>query len=89
MNNWAGRSEAPKMPLKRWLVQYIAHLPVLAFTLGGLQYLRGRALDYSVDFGLIWGAICASIFLATRIYYYRKGLYCKICNDYKPPEDKT
>lgn len=69
------------MPIKKWIIQYLIAVPVVALLLGGVQMLKGRELDYAVEFGLLWGVISATIFVATRIYYYKKGLYCKVGAD--------
>lgn len=74
------------MPIRKWIIQYLIAVPVVALLLGGVQMLKGRELEYAVEFGLLWGFISATIFLATRIYYYKKGLYCKVCNDLPDPE---
>lgn len=78
-------NQNPSMPIKRWLIQFAWQMPLLALILGGLQYLRGRGPDYSIEFGLIWGTLSAAIYLATRIYYFRKGMYCKVCKDIDQP----
>lgn len=74
------------MPIKKWIIQYLIATPVVAMLLGGIQMLKGRELEYAVEFGLLWGVISTTIFIATRIYYYKKGLYCKVCNDLPKPE---
>ncbi len=74
------------MPIRKWIIQYLIAVPLMALLLGGVQMLKGRAFEYAIEFGLLWGLISATIFLATRIYYYKKGLYCKVCNDLPEPE---
>jgi len=73
------------MPIKKWIIQYLIAIPVVALLLGGVQMLKGREFEYALEFGLLWGLITATIFLATRVYYYKKGLYCKVCNDLPEP----
>jgi hypothetical protein len=74
------------MPVKKWLIQYVIAVLVASGLLGLIQFLKGRGLEYSVEFGVLWGFISATLFLTTRIYYFKKGLYCKVCADLLPPE---
>jgi hypothetical protein len=73
------------MPVKKWLIQYAIAIIVAGGLLGLIQLLKGRGLEYSIEFGVLWGFISATLFLATRIYYFRKGLYCRVCADLPPP----
>lgn len=38
-------------------------------------------MEYSLEFGALWSFISTTLFLGTRIYYYRKNIYCAVCND--------
>lgn len=69
------------MPIKKWILQYATMLAALAVALALVQYLKGRNLEYSVEFGILWAFLATTIFLGTRIYYYRKNIYCAVCND--------
>ncbi|MBT1064277.1 hypothetical protein KJY73_11870 [Bowmanella sp. Y26] len=80
------------MPIKKWFIQYLLGFPILFALLSGIQYLKGRSWDYALSFGLLWSLISLAIFASTRLYYYRKGMYCKVCNDLPgqgSTEDKT
>lgn len=76
------------MPVKKWLVQSIIALVGLFILFASVQYLKGRGLEYSIEFGVLWSLIATGIFFGSRIYYFRKGMYCKVCNDL-PAEEKT
>ena len=74
------------MPIKKWLFQYLIALPVIALLLSIIQYLKGRTIEYSVEFGILWAVISIGIFAVTRAYNYRKNIQCDLCNDL--PTDK-
>jgi len=69
------------MPIKKWFFQYIIALPSLFVLLSSVQYLKGRGLEYSIEFGVLWALITVSIVAITRVYYYRKNINCTVCND--------
>ncbi|MFS1523528.1 hypothetical protein ACL7TT_05345 [Microbulbifer sp. 2304DJ12-6] len=69
------------MPIKKWIVQYGIALPVTFVLLAGIQYWKGRGLEYAIEFGILWSLASVALFAATRIYYFRKGMHCKVCND--------
>lgn len=75
------------MPIKKWALQYVAMLIVFSVILSLVQYLKGRGVDYSLEFGILWAFLAATLFLGTRIYYYRKNIYCAVCNDLPTPGD--
>lgn len=69
------------MPIKKWLIQYAIALPIVFSLLVGVQYLKGRSLEYSIEFGVLWAVVAVSMFAFRRFYNYRKNIYCAICND--------
>ena len=69
------------MPLKKWAIQYAIALPIVFVLLAGVQYLKGRSLEYAIEFGVLWALISVSIFAVRRYYSYRKNINCHICND--------
>ena len=69
------------MPIRKWIFQYAISLPIIVIILMGVQYLKGRSLDYSIEFGVIWGFISVTIFAIRRYYNYRKNIQCAVCND--------
>ena len=83
------------MPIRKWILQYLIALPLLFVMLAGVQYLKGRGLDYAISFGLLWAPVTLGIFAVTRVYYFRKGQACQLCNDLpsaaqpRPVKDKT
>jgi hypothetical protein len=60
------------MPIRKWILQYAIALPIVFGLLAGVQYLKGRDLEYSLEFGLIWSLISVAIFAANRVYIFRK-----------------
>lgn len=69
------------MPIKKWLIQYAVALPIVSLLLSGAQCLKGRSLEYSIEFGITWAVISISIFAFRRFYNYRKSINCALCND--------
>jgi hypothetical protein len=69
------------MPIIKWIVHYIVSLPVIVIILAGVQYVKGRSLDYSIEFGIILGVISVTIFAIRRYYNFKKNIRCSVCND--------
>jgi len=76
------------MPIKKWIIQYSVALPLLFFIFAGVQYLKGRTIEYSIEFGIIWSILSVAVFALRRVYNYRKNINCAICNDL-PNNGKT
>ena len=70
------------MPIKKWVIQGSIAFPLLFGLLAGVQYVKGRGIEYSIEFGVIWSLISIALFFGSRVYYFKKGLYCKVCNDF-------
>ncbi len=64
-----------------WIRRYVTAFVVAVALIGGSQLLRGHTLGFSTMHGLIWGAISSSIFIATRLFYARRGYACAMCKD--------
>ena len=62
------------MPIKKWIVQYAIALPIIFSLLAGIQYLKGRSLEYSIEFGILLALVSVAIFAIRRFYNYRKTL---------------
>lgn len=77
------------MPIKKWIFQYAAMLAVLSLIFSAVQYAKGRDIEYSVEFGILWAFLATTMFLGTRIYYYRKNVYCAVCNDLPEPRNRS
>ena len=69
------------MPIKKWVVQYALALPAIFVTLASVQYLKGRSVEYSIEFGILWALVSVTIFAIRRFYNYRKNINCTVCND--------
>ena len=76
------------MPIKKWIIQYSVALPLLFIIFAGVQYLKGRTIEYSIEFGIIWSILSVAAFALRRVYNYRKNINCAICNDL-PNNGKT
>lgn len=76
------------MPIKKWIKQYCIAWPLLVVFLGAVQYLKGRSIDYSIEFGLIWASVSLAIFAFVRIKNYRRGTDCALCNDLPSQNNK-
>ncbi len=72
------------MSIKKWVIQYVITVIVLFFIFAVIQYLKGKNLVYSLEFGAVWSVISASIFLITRATYFKKNIACQVCNDLHP-----
>jgi hypothetical protein len=75
------------MPIRKWILQYTLALPIVFGLLAGVQYLKGKDLEYCLEFGLIWSLISVGIFAANRAYNFRKNIDCAICNDLPKAKD--
>jgi hypothetical protein len=69
------------MPIKKSIFQYVIALPVIFVLLAGVQYLKGKSVEYSIEFGILWALVSVTIFAIRRFYNYRKSINCKLCND--------
>ncbi len=74
------------MPIRKWLIQYCIALPTLIIVFAGIQYLKGRSIDYAIEFGIVWAIVSIAIFAARRVYMFRMMIPCALCNDF--PESK-
>ena len=76
------------MPIKKWILQGLVALPALFVLFAAVQYLKGRSLEYSLEFAVLWSFISVTIFFASRVYYYKKGMACRVCDDLPPREPR-
>lgn len=76
------------MPIKKWVIQYIVTFIIMFLIFSNVQYLKGHEVEYSFRFGVLWSIIATTIFLINRIYYYRKKIYCVVCNDLPKPSNE-
>ena len=64
-----------------WLRRFLLLLGI-AFTVIVSAHLLGvHELLVSLSESLLWAIISANIFVFTRIYHWRKGHSCVLCND--------
>ena len=65
-----------------WIRRFLWVFTLAFLIIGTSQFLlRGRTLEDAALQGLIWAAIAASIFTATRLYRSRQGQHCALCQD--------
>ena len=69
------------MPIRKWIFQYTMMVLALSVLFAGVQYLKGRALEYALEFGLLWAFASSTIFLVVRIRNYKNQVACQLCND--------
>lgn len=69
------------MPVRKWMFQYLMMLLTLSALFSGVQYLKGRGLEYALEFGVLWAFISSTIFLVVRIRNYKNRVACQLCND--------
>lgn len=70
------------MPAKKWIVQYAVALPIVFAILAEVQYLKGRRVEYPIEFGVIWSCISVTTF-AVRRYYTQVTSWCRIEWEFK------
>lgn len=69
------------MPLFFWIKRF-ATIFVAGFAiLFAVGLLKGRPVSQVVVESLIWSAIAAALFIATRLYHLSKGRRCELCQD--------
>jgi hypothetical protein len=69
------------MPIKKWILQYVIATVICFILFAAVQYLKGRGIEYSINFGLLWSFLAVTVFFIRRVYNYRKNISCGICND--------
>jgi hypothetical protein len=70
-------SMKPTFWIRRFLLVFFGAFVVLA-TAG---FVRGRPWETVLADSGLWGAIAATLFVATRLYHSRKGRHCALCRD--------
>ncbi|SDK58096.1 hypothetical protein [Microbulbifer yueqingensis] len=69
------------MPWKKWIIQFSIMSVTLILVFSGVQLAKGHGPDESLLFAAFWGPCTATVFLLTRIYYFRRNIRCVVCND--------
>jgi hypothetical protein len=68
-----------------WLRRYLRVFSLAFVIIAAAQLLRGRAIEYALQHALLWAALAAGVFLATRLYRSRRGEHCALCRDTPEP----
>ncbi len=69
------------MPIRKWIFQYVMMVLALFVLFAGVQNLKGRELEYALEFGVLWAFVSSTIFLIVRIRNYKNRIACQLCND--------
>ena len=69
------------MPLSFWIKRFVTVFLGAFAVLLVVGLLKGRAVATAAAKSALWAGIATTIFIATRIYYSRKGRYCALCGD--------
>ena len=69
--------------VKRYCVVTLSAFVILLV----VELLKGHRWQAGWKFSALWSLITATVFVATRIYYVRKGVACPLCADM--PEDEV
>jgi hypothetical protein len=65
-----------------WIRRFLGVFALAFAIITASQFLlRGRTPADAALQGLIWAAIAAGIFTATRLYHSRRGVACALCRD--------
>ena len=68
--------------IKRFLTVAVGAFLVLLLA----ERLKGHGWRAALVFGAEWALISTAVFVATRVYYARKGVACALCKDM--PEER-
>ena len=69
------------MPLSFWIKRFLAVFSGVFLVLLAVGLLKDRPLRQAVAESALWAAISTTIFIATRVYYSRRGQHCELCGD--------
>jgi hypothetical protein len=69
------------MSVTFWIRRFSIVLAGSFAIIGGVHWAKGHSFEDSVRFGLAWGVITAAVFVAGRLYSFRRGRHCAICRD--------
>lgn len=64
-----------------WIRRFILIFCLVFAVLVCVHLLQGHEPVFSLKESLLWGIISANIFVASRIYDFRRGKHCALCND--------
>ena len=63
-------------------LRWFATTFTIAFlVIASAHLLRSRPLAYALSEALLWSAISAAIYTATRLYHQRRGTACAACGE--------
>ena len=68
-------------PLSFWVRRFLVIAGLVTLIIVCSKLLRGFALEQVLAESFLWGLVSATILIATRYYYARKGVACAMCRD--------
>jgi hypothetical protein len=83
---WSGKTcthplSAPPMPRSFWIKRFLTVVSGVFLVLLAVGQLKDRPGRQAVTESAGWAGISSTIFLATRVYYSRRGQPCELCGD--------
>lgn len=75
------------MGLAFWIKRAVLVFSCVTLLLFVVQLIKGYSTIEAIEYALLWAFISTAIFMATRLYYARKGVACAICQD-TPEKEK-
>jgi hypothetical protein len=69
------------MSLTFWIKRFCLVFCGAFVVLLAVNLLKGKGARASVIESVIWAGIATTVFIATRLYYSRKGKHCALCRD--------
>ena len=63
--------------IRRFLTVFVAAACIITFA----QWLKGHAIAWSAEQGVLWALVSASVFTGSRIWHSRRGRHCALCRD--------
>ena len=64
-----------------WIRRFLAVFVVAACVIAGVQWLKGHALAWSVEQGVPWALVSATVFTGSRFWQACRGRHCALCRD--------
>lgn len=63
--------------IKRFFLVYVGVSLVLLLS----ERIKGHGWRGALTFSALWAVITTTVFIATRMYYSRRGVACPVCQD--------
>ncbi len=77
------------MGIAFWVRRFVVVFAGAFVVIATAQGLKGHPKAQAAGVGLVWAAVSATVFVASRIVQSRRGQHCELCRDtpqmQKPP----